>query len=96
MKCVVDCLSAPFLCRLGFHKWRNYGDEVEVFWEEPPLRIARNKYLSHNEERHSETVYEGRECKRCSIKLRRKFVTNSNGTLSCVGWETGSEDTDKE
>jgi hypothetical protein len=89
------CLSEPLLCRLGFHKWRNYGDEVEVFWQEPDNVRTRTsprvRYASHHE-----TVYEGRECKRCGIKLRRKFVTNPDGTLSCVGWEPDTEGTDKQ
>jgi len=42
----------------------------------------------------SEVVYERRKCKRCSIKLRRKLVTNSDGTLSSVGWEPDNEEGD--
>ena len=29
---------------------------------------------------------------RCGMKLRRKFVTNDDGTLSCVGWESDNEE----
>lgn len=43
---------------------------------------------------HSKAVYEGRECKRCGLKLRRKLVRNSDGTLSAIGWETDTEETD--
>ena len=49
-----------------------------------------------NIETHSKVVYEGRECTRCGMKLRRKFVRNSDGTLSCVGWEPDNEEGDKE
>ena len=44
---------------------------------------------AHSEAReaHSEVVYEGKQCKRCGMKLMRRFVKNSDGTLSSVGWE---------
>jgi hypothetical protein len=98
-------LGDPILCRLGFHKWQDYGKEVEVFWQEPAplnLGIQGTKYAGRrgtpaslpddpptgtNFETHNKIVHEGRECTRCGTKLRRKFVTNSDGTLSCVGWE---------
>jgi hypothetical protein len=109
-------LGEPLLCRLGFHKWRNYGDQVMVSWKEPhALHYAENRSYSKYTpssppppegeleveldgafSTRSEAVYEGRECKRCGMKLRRKFVTNSDGTLSCVGWEAGTEETNKE
>jgi hypothetical protein len=96
-------LSEPLLCRLGFHKWRNYGNEVEVFWQEPTALKGGVKDSfgtsvgspKGNIEAHSKVVYEGRECARCGMKLRRKFVTNSDGILSCVGWEPDTEETDK-
>ncbi len=92
-------VSSPLLCRLGFHKWRNYGDQIEVFWQEPtPLEAnvknpnigtsARENLL----DTHSRIVYEGKECKRCGMKLRRKLVTNPDGTLSAVGWEPCNEE----
>jgi hypothetical protein len=84
-------LGEPFLCRLGFHKWRNYGDMVEVFWQEPDSHSRYRTTLRTT----SEVVYEGRECKRCGAKIRRKLVTNSDGTLSSVGWEPDTEETDK-
>jgi len=78
-------LGKPLLCRLRLHKWRNYGNGVEVFWRE---------YIGHRAwQTHAETVYEGRECKRCGIRLRRRLVTNDDGTLSCVGWETDTQET---
>lgn len=88
-------MKKPLLCRLGFHKWRNYGEEVEVFYSEErpsqpilgPPRTRRTR---------GEAVYERRKCKRCGIKLRRTLVTNPDGTLSCVGWEPDTEETDEE
>jgi hypothetical protein len=38
-------------------------------------------------EPHNKVVYEGKRCKRCGIILLRKFVRNSEGRLSCIGWE---------
>jgi hypothetical protein len=49
-----------------------------------------------NIETHTKVVHEGKKCTRCGIKLRRKFVANSDGTLSSVGWEPYTEETDKE
>jgi hypothetical protein len=100
-------LGEPLLCRLGFHKWRNYGEEVEVFWQEPTvLKLRGSAYYQDTEsgevsreslyEGHSEVVYEGRECTRCGKKLRRRLVTNSDGTLSSVGWEPETGEADEE
>lgn len=96
-------MKEPLLCSLGFHKWRNYGNQIEVFWQEPAPLKAGIKYGVDTSvglrksalDVHSETVYEGRECKRCGIRLKRKLVTNSDGTLSCVGWEIDTEETKK-
>lgn len=97
-------LNEPLLCRFGFHKWRNYGNKVEVFWQEPMALKAgvRDSFGTNvgspesNIEAHSKVVYEGRQCKRCGMKLRRKFVTNSDGTLSCIGWEPDTEEANRE
>jgi hypothetical protein len=95
-------MSQPLLCRLGFHKWQNYGEQVEVFWKQPALtkggvrwgkqHMQRDVDVKGVLETHGEIVYEGHECKRCGLKLKRIFVTDSDGTLSCIGWEP---DTDK-
>jgi len=82
-------LGEPLLCRLGLHRWKNYGNKVEVFWEMPPVSPMR--FGGRVRERRSETVYEKCVCKRCGVKLKRIFTTNSDGTLSCVGWEPDTE-----
>ena len=92
-------MGEPLLCRLGFHKWQKYGRQVEVFWHEPRDGIRYGvryggRYYGYL--KHSETVYERQKCKRCGAKIRRKLVTNSDGTLSCVGWEPNNEETDKD
>jgi len=87
-------MGDPLLCRLGFHKWQNYGKEVEVFWQEPTraresaaVLSAPSEVLNRRFEKRHEAVYEGKQCKRCGVIMMRKFVTNSDGTLSAVGWE---------
>jgi hypothetical protein len=109
-------LKEPLMCRFGFHKWQNYGNQVIVSWREPhSLPYVENRSYSKYTPSsptppegeleveldsafatRSEAVYEGRECKRCGMKLRRKFITNSDGTLSCVGWEPDTEEAHKE
>jgi hypothetical protein len=71
-------LGQPLLCRIGFHKWENYGEERQIFWQEPGLIYG----LSTK----SKVVYEKRRCLRCGVKLKRIFSTNPDGTLSSVGW----------
>jgi len=91
-------MGVPFLCRLGFHKWHNYGRQVEVFWQESRAGIGGVRYSGryYGFAKHSETVYERSLCKRCGAKVRRKFATNPDGTLSCVGWEPDAEEAIKE
>jgi hypothetical protein len=100
-------LREPLLCRLGFHKWQDYGKQVEVFWEEPPplnlgirgrpgAPVWSPKNPKSNVETHSKVVHQGHECARCGMKLRRKLVTNSDGTLSSIGWEPDTEETHKD
>jgi len=84
-------LKGSLLCRFGLHRWQDYGSKVEVFWEEPPLGVGGYRYLSHSKERHSKTLYEKCVCKRCGIRLRRRLVTNSDGTVSSIGWELDEE-----
>jgi len=84
-------VGEPFLCRIGLHRWHNYGNKVEVFWEEPPVGVGGYRDLSHYREKRSNIVYEKCVCKRCGIKLKRKLSTNSDGTISSVGWELDTE-----
>ena len=97
-------MGEPFLCRLGFHEWRDIGARVEVFWQEPTVLKAGIKNTAGtlagsqncNITTHKKTVYEGRMCKRCGMKLKRIFITNPDGTLAAVGWEDAAEETDNE
>ena len=91
-----DFVGEPFLCSLGFHKWQNTGNAVEVFWQEPAHikadTVRPSGVLQAWTEKHHEVVYEGKQCKRCGMRLRRKFSTDSDGTLSCAGWEPETEE----
>jgi len=93
---MVAYLREPLLCRLGFHKWQDYGNKIEVSWQEPSLDVGGYRYLHpHSFERHSKFVFEKCLCKRCGVKIKRKLVTNSDGTSSCIGWQPDIEETDK-
>jgi len=75
-----------WLCNLGLHKWRDYGEKVVVTWKEPGrlgyMHAGRLGFTTHGRE-----VLTHRECLRCGIKVKRKLVHNSDGTLSCIGWD---------
>ena len=78
-----DCLSRHLLCRFGMHKWKNYGREIQIFWQEPGLiygLTTKNK-----------VVFEKRRCLRCGTQLRRKLIENPDGTLASVGWLPDTE-----
>ncbi|MGB9135385.1 MAG: hypothetical protein WCC63_07395 [Candidatus Bathyarchaeia archaeon] len=70
----------PLLCRLGVHKWRNYGARVLVVWKEPGLlpgtKAERRKH-----------VLSERECLCCGVKMKRTFSENLDGTQAATGWE---------
>jgi len=76
------------LCKLGLHKWKNYGKLVQIFWQEKGFVWGLTTK--------SRVVNEKRECLRCGVKLKRKFITNPDGTLSCIGWESDTETTQSE
>jgi hypothetical protein len=80
---VGDCLGKPLLCRLGMHKWENYGKEIQIFWQEPGLIYGLTT--------HSTVVFEKRKCLRCGVRLRRKLIENPDGTLASVGWLPDTE-----
>jgi len=83
-----------WLCRLGLHKWRNYGESVVVTWKEhihdSRHRITRTGIRSRSRTE-SKQVFTNRECLRCGIRMKRRLVRNSDGTLSSFGWEPISE-----
>lgn len=72
------------LCRLGLHKWRNYGERVLVHWKEPGFlpgtKVKKQKY-----------VLSERKCLRCGIREKRKFFENLDGTSAVAGWERPKE-----
>jgi len=81
-----------WLCRLGLHNWRYYGESVVLTWKEPvdgawyaprrrwPVRRVRG-----------EKVLTKRVCLRCGIDMARILVENADGTISSGGWEVISE-----
>ena len=78
-----DDVGQPLSCRLGFHKWENYGEERQIFWQEPGFIYGLTTK--------SKVVYDKRRCLRCGVKLKRIFPTNPDGTLSSVGWTPDTE-----
>ena len=65
------------------HKWQNYGNEIQIFWQEPGLIYGLTTK--------SKVVNEKRRCTRCGIKLKRKLSTNPDGTLASIGWLPDTE-----
>ena len=84
---------ASWRCELGLHKWRDLGESVKVTWTEPSPGMTRLQMQWRpvvgevRFDQGSRKVFTERECLRCGIAMKRKIVTNSDGTLSCVGWE---------
>ncbi len=66
------------------HKWRNYGDEVPIVWAESGLIPGTKKEIRKH-------VLCERECLRCGIKEKRKFIESIEGTQSAGGWERITE-----
>jgi len=73
-------VSKPLLCRLGLHKWKNFGKQVLITWQEPGLLPLTKKDMQ-------KYVFCERECLRCGIREKRKFLENIDGTLGAAGWE---------
>jgi len=67
-------------CRLGLHKWKDYGDLALITWSEPGVINAGHTVSK------SKGVYAKRRCLRCGIREKRILVNNPNGTVSSVGW----------
>ncbi len=85
-----------WLCKLGLHKWRNYGESVVVTWEETLHRWYwlyqmwngfRRRPRSFRFRTRSRAVSRKKECLRCGTSMKRILVKNVDGTLSSVGWE---------
>lgn len=77
---------APLLCRLGLHKWENYGEVVVIEWKEPgfaPGTTAKIKKSVHAE----------RKCPRCRTVEKRIFADYADGTRAAVGWEKVTDNT---
>jgi hypothetical protein len=68
-----------FLCRLGLHRWKHYGERKLIIWKEPGLF-----QITMAEKR--KRVFSKRECSWCGIKEERKLIDNLDGTFSAVGW----------
>ena len=70
----------PILCRLGVHKWKNYGEIVKISWKEPgfvPATTEKIEKLVHSE----------RMCLRCGIKEKRIYAENRDGSQAAIGWD---------
>ena len=73
------------LCRLGLHKWKDYGDHIVITWSEPQIGSAETVPKS-------DAVYTKAKCLRCGIRKKRILADNPDGTKSCVGWAPLSEE----
>jgi hypothetical protein len=83
-----------WLCKLGLHKWRNYGESVVVTWKEPASKagpIPTTNSLRLRFRTQSREVFTKKKCLRCGISMKRRLVKNADGTLSCIGWDPISE-----
>jgi hypothetical protein len=79
-------LLPSLLCRLRFHKWKNYGEIVKISWKEPG-------FVPSTTEKIEKYVYSERMCLRCGIKEKRIFAGNKDGSQAAVGWERISDKT---
>ncbi len=76
------------LCKLGLHRWRDYGESVVIAWKVPEISlISAGRRLVQK----SEESFTKKKCLRCGIEMKRKLIHNPDGTLSCIGWEPLSE-----
>lgn len=71
---------SKLLCKLGLHRWRNYGKRELITWKEPGL-------FPGTKEENVKYVFCERECLWCGIKEKRMFSENLDGTLAAAGWE---------
>jgi hypothetical protein len=81
-----------WLCRLGLHKWRYYGEKVVVTWKEPAYVKGASMHREPPKPIHRQKeVFTKKKCLRCGIRVKRKLVRDSDGTLSSIGWESISK-----
>jgi hypothetical protein len=86
---MIESQKPNWICKLGLHKWRHYGEPVVITWKEPrPIKI---RYGNLNFTQRSKRVLTKRKRLRCGIRVKRKLTHNPDGTLSCVGWEPTSK-----
>lgn len=75
-----DSYLPPLLCKLGVHRWRNYGERVLIVWKEPGFiwgtKVEKRKHVNSE-----------RECLWCGLKEKRTFSENLDGTMAPTGWE---------
>jgi hypothetical protein len=68
------------LCRLGLHKWKNYGEIVKISWKEPGFVPSTTTKIE-------KYVQSERMCLRCGIKEKRIYAGNPDGSQAAIGWE---------
>jgi len=71
-------LLPALLCKLGFHKWKNYGEQVMVVWREPGF-LPGTKV---NKKKH---VFSKRSCLRCRVTEEKQFSETIDGQLEITG-----------
>ena len=81
-----------WLCRLGLHNWRDYGESVVLTWKEPVYKAWRTRAPEHirSEKVHARKLTK-RICLRCGIDMTRILNKNADGTISSVGWKPISQ-----
>jgi hypothetical protein len=82
-----------WLCKLGLHKWEDYGESVMLTRKEPMTYVwptwAHRKWRRWRgtpKKFLGKKVRTKRKCLRCGINMKRILAKNLDGTLSSVGW----------
>lgn len=76
---------APLACRLGLHKWQDYGEVVLIEWKEPG-------FVPSTKETIRKYVHSQRKCSQCGLAEKRIFADNRDGTKAAIGWERIADD----
>lgn len=66
-------MREPLLCRLGFHKWRNFGNIVEISWREPDAVNVRSRQAIGTERE----PRDGEIGSYTQAELRSRYATHS-------------------